>query len=101
MVEGSDAGVSYPSTSYAGSPPHALSLAGRNCYASGMTKTALFLAAAAFFAAPLAARPMTATDLQSMHRRGAPDISRDGRTAVFTVSTTDWDKNKRVTTLST
>jgi dipeptidyl aminopeptidase/acylaminoacyl peptidase len=43
---------------------------------------------------------MTAVDLQSMHRLGAPDISADGRWAVFTVSTTDWAKNKRVNRLN-
>ena len=48
---------------------------------------------------PLAARPMTATDMQSMHRLGAPDVSPDGRWAVFTLSDTDWAKNKRVNTL--
>src|SRR4029079_8082299 len=40
------------------------------------------------------------TDMHSMHRIGAPDVSSDGKWAVFTVSTTDWDKNKRVNTLS-
>jgi dipeptidyl aminopeptidase/acylaminoacyl peptidase len=42
---------------------------------------------------------MTATDMQSMHRLGAPGVSRDGKWAVFTISTTDWAKNKRVNTL--
>ena len=67
-----------------------------------MTKIPLLLAAvaAAALASPLTARPMTATDLQSMHRIGAPAVSPDGRTAVFTVSNTDWSKNKRVNTLS-
>ena len=64
-----------------------------------MTKLALLLTAAAVIASPAAARPMTAVDLQSMHRLGAPDVSPDGHWAVFTVSTTDWDKNKRVNTL--
>lgn len=59
----------------------------------------LAAAAAALAASPLAARPMTATDLQSMHRIGSPDVSLDGRYAVFTLSTTDWAKNKRVNTL--
>jgi len=60
----------------------------------------LFAAAAAVLAAsPLAARPMTAKDMQSMHRIGSPEVSRDGRYAVFTISDTDWDKNKRVNTL--
>src|SRR5438477_3791487 len=66
-----------------------------------MTRPTLLLAAAAaaLAASPLAARPMTATDMQSMHRLGAPEVSRDGRFAVFTLSNTDWDKNKRVNTL--
>ena len=66
-----------------------------------MIKRMLLLAAAAavLAASPLAARPMTATDLQSMHRLGSPDVSRDGRYAVFTISSTDWEKNKRVNTL--
>jgi dipeptidyl aminopeptidase/acylaminoacyl peptidase len=66
-----------------------------------MIKAQLLLAAAAaaLAASPLAARPMTATDMQSMHRLGAPEVSKDGRYAVFTISTTDWDKNKRVNTL--
>ncbi|HWC55828.1 MAG TPA: prolyl oligopeptidase family serine peptidase, partial [Sphingomicrobium sp.] len=60
----------------------------------------LFAAAAAALAAsPAAARPMTAVDLQSIHRLGAPDVAPDGRRAVFTVSTTDWNMNKRVNTL--
>src|SRR5689334_22310891 len=71
-------------------------------YACGMIQPKLLLAAAAaaaLAASPLAARPMTATDLHSMHRIGSPEVSRDGRYAVFTLSTTDWDKNKRVNTL--
>src|SRR5437870_13831981 len=66
-----------------------------------MTKPTLFLAAAtmALAASPLAARPMTARDMQSMHRLGAPEVSRDGRWAVFTLSDTDFAKNKRVNTL--
>src|SRR6476661_5187191 len=60
----------------------------------------LFAAAAAVLAAsPLAARPMTAKDMQSMHRIGSPEVSRDGRYAVFTISDTDWSKNKRSNTL--
>ncbi|MFL6735663.1 MAG: prolyl oligopeptidase family serine peptidase [Sphingomonas sp.] len=66
-----------------------------------MIKPMLLLAAAAvaLAASPAAARPMTALDLQSMHRLGSPDVSPDGHWAVFTVSTTDWDKNKRVNSL--
>ena len=56
-------------------------------------------AAAALAACPLTARPMTATDMQSMHRLGAPEVSVDGHYAVFTISSTDWDKNKRVNAL--
>jgi dipeptidyl aminopeptidase/acylaminoacyl peptidase len=37
--------------------------------------------------------------MQSMHRLGAPEVSLDGKWAVFTISTTDWAKNKRVNTL--
>src|SRR5438045_4675147 len=66
-----------------------------------MTRTPLLLAAAAaaLSASPVTARPMTATDMHMMHRLGAPEVSPDGRTAVFTVSTTDLAKNKRVNTL--
>jgi hypothetical protein len=63
-----------------------------------MIKPTLLLAAA-LVASPLAARPMTATDMHSLHRVGAPEVSPDGRYAVFTISTTDWAKNKRVNTL--
>src|SRR6476620_841586 len=59
----------------------------------------LAAAAAVLAVSPAHARPMTATDMHSMHRVGAPDVSRDGKWAVFTISTTDWDKNKRVNTL--
>jgi dipeptidyl aminopeptidase/acylaminoacyl peptidase len=60
-------------------------------------KTLSWLLAATALLAPLAAeaRPMTATDLQSMRRLGAPEVSPDGRTAIFTLSTTDLDKNRR------
>lgn len=67
-----------------------------------MKKPSLLIAAttAALTASPASARPMTAVDLQSMHRLGSPDISPDGHWAAFTVSTTDWGKNKRVNTLN-
>src|SRR4051794_13634336 len=64
-----------------------------------MTRTSLLLAAAAFAASPALARPMTATDMHMMHRLGAPEVSPDGRWAVFTISATDLDKNKRNNTL--
>jgi dipeptidyl aminopeptidase/acylaminoacyl peptidase len=64
-------------------------------------KLLLAAAAVALAASPLAARPMTARDMQSMHRLGAPEVSPDGRLAVFTISDTDWDKNKRNNTLHT
>src|SRR5437870_954510 len=62
-----------------------------------MTRASLLLAAsaAALAAAPLSARPMTATDMHMMHRLGAPEVSPDGRWAVFTISDTDLEKNKR------
>jgi dipeptidyl aminopeptidase/acylaminoacyl peptidase len=55
----------------------------------------LTAAAGALAASPLVARPMTATDMQMMHRVGTPEVSANGRYAVFTVSSTDLDKNKR------
>ncbi|HEX6660464.1 MAG TPA: S9 family peptidase [Sphingomicrobium sp.] len=66
-----------------------------------MTRTSFLLAAAAAALAtsPLAARPMTATDMHMMHRLGAPEVSPDGKWAVFTVSDTDLAKNKRNNTL--
>lgn len=63
-----------------------------------MIKSSLFAAAslAAFaVASPAAARPMTATDMHMMHRVGAPEVSADGKWAVFTISDTDLDANKR------
>jgi dipeptidyl aminopeptidase/acylaminoacyl peptidase len=67
-----------------------------------MIKPAL-LAAAAFAALALptaaAARPMTATDMHMMRRLGAPEVSPDGRTAIFSLSTTDLAANKRNNTL--
>jgi dipeptidyl aminopeptidase/acylaminoacyl peptidase len=69
-----------------------------------MTKLA-FLAAAAvtavLAASPAVARPMTAVDLQSMHRMGSPAVSPDGHYAVFTLSDTDLAANKRRNTLYT
>jgi dipeptidyl aminopeptidase/acylaminoacyl peptidase len=53
------------------------------------------VAAAALTATPAVARPMTATDMQSMRRLGAPSVSPDGRYAIFSLSTTDLAANKR------
>ena len=54
------------------------------------------LAASALTAAtPALARPMTAADLATLHRMGAPSVSPDGRYALFTLSTTDLAANKR------
>ncbi len=53
------------------------------------------VAAAALVSTPSFARPMTATDMHMMHRLGAPSVSPDGRTAIFTLSTTDMAANKR------
>ena len=63
-----------------------------------MTKALLLAAAsvAAFaLASPATARPMTATDMHMMHRLGAPEVSPDGKWAVFTISDTDLAANKR------
>lgn len=62
-----------------------------------MTKRMLLLAAVAALVAPtvVEARPMTATDMHMMRRLGSPDVSPDGRYAVFSLSTTDLAKNKR------
>ena len=66
-----------------------------------MIRTSLLVAAAAaaLAAVPAYARPMTATDMHMMHRLGAPEVSRDGRWAVFTISDTDLKANKRNNTL--
>src|SRR6185369_11733189 len=74
----------------------------RLCYACAMIQPKLFLAAAAVSLAASAgfARPMTATDMHMMHRLGAPEVSADGKWAVFTISDTDLAKNKRINTLN-
>ena len=66
-----------------------------------MTKPFLLAAVAALSLVPAtaAARPMTATDMHMMHRLGAPEVSPDGRWAVFTISTTDLAANKRTNVL--
>lgn len=66
-----------------------------------MIKRSLLLAAAAAVLAPTVvdARPMTATDMHMMRRLGAPEVSPDGRIAVFTLSTTDLAANKRANVL--
>ena len=60
-----------------------------------MKKALLLASALAALSAPLAARPMTAVDLHSMHRLGSPDVSPDGRYALMSVSKTDFEANKR------
>jgi dipeptidyl aminopeptidase/acylaminoacyl peptidase len=66
-----------------------------------MIRTAFLSAAAALAlaASPASARPMTATDMHMMHRLGAPEVSPDGKWAVFTISATDLAANKRNNTL--
>ncbi|MFL6746638.1 MAG: hypothetical protein ACJ8EO_11545, partial [Sphingomicrobium sp.] len=65
-----------------------------------MIRTSLLAAAVALLAAaPAFPRPMTATDMHMMHRLGAPEVSPDGKWAVFTISDTDLAKNKRNNTL--
>src|SRR5215212_7429480 len=66
-------------------------------YACSMIRPMLLAAAAAALSAasPALARPMTATDMHMMHRLGAPEVSPDGKWAVFTISDTDLAKNKR------
>lgn len=59
----------------------------------------LATAALALTATPLAARPMTAADMHMMHRLADPAVSRDGRTALFSLSTTDMTAGKRSTDL--
>jgi dipeptidyl aminopeptidase/acylaminoacyl peptidase len=51
--------------------------------------------------ATVEARPMTATDLQSMHRLGAAEVSADGRTALFTISQSDLAANRRTNPIYT
>lgn len=55
----------------------------------------LTAALAVLVAPPISARPFTATDMQTMHRVGTPEVSPDGHFAVFTISDTDLAKNKR------
>ncbi|MEO7278090.1 MAG: S9 family peptidase [Sphingomicrobium sp.] len=59
----------------------------------------LAIATIALAASPVAARPMTARDLAAMHRLGAPAVSPDGHWAAFTLSDTDFAKNKRSNSL--
>ncbi len=63
-----------------------------------MTKHFLFAAtAAAAVLAPTAAlaRPMTATDMHMMRRLGSPSVSPDGKTAIFSLSSTEAGTLKR------
>ncbi|WP_309601578.1 S9 family peptidase [Sphingomonas sp.] len=59
------------------------------------TLFAATVAAIALVSTPSFARPMTATDMHMMHRLGTPSVSPDGKTAIFTLSTTDLAVNKR------
>jgi dipeptidyl aminopeptidase/acylaminoacyl peptidase len=66
------------------------------------TIAALLLVLAASAAAPLSAqqpRPMTAQDLWSMARVGAPAVSPDGRSVVYTVTEYDLETDRAVTQL--
>ncbi|HXH53194.1 MAG TPA: S9 family peptidase [Sphingomicrobium sp.] len=62
-----------------------------------MMRSILIAAAAAALTLPVVAeaRPMTATDMHMMRRLGAPEVSSDGRWAVFTLSDTDLAQNRR------
>ena len=68
---------------------------------AAMIRPSLFLAAAAaaLAASPAAARPMTARDVQSMHRLSEPAVSPDGRYVAYSLTETDWKSNKRRTDL--
>src|SRR5436190_22747268 len=70
-------------------------------YSLSMKKLMLAsLAALALAPAPAAvARPMTATDLATLRRMGAPAVSPDGNWAVFQLSETDLAANRRRTDL--
>ena len=58
------------------------------------------LAALAFAQAPAAfARPMTATDLATLRRLGAPAVSPDGNWAVYQLRETDLEANRGRTDL--
>ena len=58
--------------------------------AAGLMAAATVLA----FAAPAAARPFTARDMQSMERVGDPRVSPDGRYVAYSVRSTDWAANR-------
>ena len=65
----------------------------KNLIAASLAALALASAPAAF------ARPITATDVASMRRLAAPTVSPDGRWAVYQLSETDLDANRRRTDL--
>ena len=44
-------------------------------------------------------KPLTAEDMWNMHRVGAPDVSPDGKTLIFPVTTYDIEENKSSTNL--
>ena len=59
----------------------------------------LLLAATALLSAPLAARPMTETDLATLDRLSSPAVSPDGRTVVYQLRSTDLEANRGRTDL--
>jgi dipeptidyl aminopeptidase/acylaminoacyl peptidase len=56
-------------------------------------------ALAAVLPTAVAARPMTAADMHAMHRLSDATVSRDGHTALYSLSTTDMVAGKRSTDL--
>jgi hypothetical protein len=73
-----------------------------HAFATPLRMKAILFATAALAtlcATPLAARPMTAADMHMMHRLSDPAVSRDGHSAVFSLSTTDMTAGKRSTDL--
>ncbi|MEM1245331.1 MAG: S9 family peptidase [Acidobacteriota bacterium] len=57
----------------------------------------LSLASAARAQEPESPRPMTVDDALAMQRIGDPVLSPDGRTVLYTQTSSDWDENKRHT----
>src|ERR1043165_1324797 len=74
-------------------PPMLTALPMKKLLLAGLSALALAQAPAAF------ARPMTATDLATLRRMGAPAVSPDGNWAVYSLSETDLAANRRRTDL--